>query len=312
MNILPKFRLNQSGSLIIIVFIIFALLLAALGAGGYFYANSQKKELKVLSQKQSKSLSDLSGKYSDIVDVYRNAREEKNTKTSVLGVKKTAGKKEVLGLEDSPAIISSRQLIELYRDGKNLTRDISETNTAVRAKTGNPLLKVIIKKEAPTKKTDEFVYKTNKMLKFLEQSTDYSIKGTVLGFDLGVAMQGAISNEAQESDIARYEDRITELKLLAKKEAEIDTSDIPKELREDFEKGVKNSQKIVNQFDNIAKAVRNEDVDMLTSALKEIILESVVSAQTGEVEMMNFWQSNPTIRSVDDVKRDWDLFTAAL
>lgn len=319
---------SQSGFAPIIIIVVLLLLVGGGIGGGVVYTNSQKAEVKKLSQEQSSSFSSLEDKYKKIVDTYKRSlkaspgklsfsssaykrsSEGSLEKSTVLGVE--AQKSNVLGLEDSDSVIMLRQLTELYRDSKKVNNTIKNTNDSVKAKVNNPILKPLIAKGNPTEETTKFVTDTENLLTFMEKGTDIQLKAITVGFDLGVALEYAIQRGGDNESVNNLDKKIDELKELAEEEAEIDINTVPQELRSDFEKSKKTSDEMIKKFEVVSDSIRNKDVFTLQSALQDIILASAVASEKGDVETMSFWQKNDTIRSVEDLKQDWDKYAKGL
>lgn len=319
---------SQSGFAPIIIIVVLLLLVGGGIGGGVVYTNSQKAEVKKLSQEQSSSFSSLEDKYKKIVDTYKRSlkaspgklsfsssaykrsSEGSLEKSTVLGVE--AQKSNVLGLEDSDIVIMLRQLTELYRDSKKVNNTIKSANDSVKAKVNNPILKPMITKGNPTEDTTKFVTDTENLLTFMEKGTDIQLKAITVGFDLGVALEYAIQRGGDNESVNNLDKKIDELKDLAKEEAEIDINTVPQELRSDFEKSRKSSDEMIKKFEVVSDSIRNKDVFTLQSALQDIILASAVASEKGDVAIMSFWQKNETIRSVEDLKQDWDKYSKGL
>ena len=294
---------SQQGFAAVILMAFVALVLVGAGGGGsYYYASEQKKELKSLTRKQSENFSNLEEKYKKIVDTYKQSKDDANSKKSVLGV--TYEKGQVLGVEDSASVVFSRQLLELYRDAKANTKQIQTDNDAIKEKANNPLVKPFLGTTLPTEKTDQFVTETDAIITYLEKSTDIQIKASTVGYDLGVSLGKAII-EPTEEQIQALEAKIKEFKELADESREATGTGIPKGLEESQTKGNEAADKIVTEFDKIPTLLRNKDAAGLEALFRNIGLAAGVEGQKGEVALMTFWQSNPTIRQVEELKNDW-------
>lgn len=301
---------SQSGFAPIIIIVVLLLLVGGIGGGGYFYSNSQKAEVKKLSQEQSGNFSSLEDKYKKIVDTYKQTSDDTVEQSTVLGIQ--AEKTNVLGLEESDSVVMLRQLTELYRDSKKTNQKIKSTNDKVKASVNNPILTPTLGKNNPTEQTTKFVEDTDKLLMFMEKGTDLQLKAITVGFDLGVALENSISRGGDRESVNNLDAKIDDLKEIAKEEAAIDINTIPQELKADFEKSKKSSDEMIKKFEEVSDSIRNQDVYALQTALQDIILASSVASEKGDVAVMSFWQKNETIRSVEDLKQDWDKYSKGL
>lgn len=301
---------SQSGFAPLIIIVLLLLVVGGGIGGGFVYSNSQKAEVKKLAQEQSNNFSSLEDKYKKIVDTYKKSSEGSLEKSTVLGVE--AEKSNVLGLEDSDSVVMLRQLTELYRDSKKTNQSIKSTNDKVKVSVNNPILSSTLGKDNPTEKTTKFVEDTDKLLTFMEKGTDLQLKAITVGFDLGVALENSISRGGDRESVSNLDAKIDDLKEIAKEEAAIDVNTIPQELRADFEKSKKSSDEMIKKFEEVSDAIRNQDVYSLQTALQDIILASAVASEKGDVAIMSFWQKNETIRSVEDLKQDWDKYSKGL
>lgn len=297
---------SQSGFAPLIIIVLLLLVIGGGIGGGFVYSNSQKAEVKKLSQEQTNNFSSLENKYKKIVDTYKRSSDNTVKQSAVLGIQ--AEKSNVLGLEESDSVVMLRQLTELYRDSKKTNQTIKSTNDKVKSSVNNPILAPMLGKNNPTKQTDKFVGDTDKLLTFMEKGTDLQLKAITVGFDLGVALESSIQRGGDRDSVNNLDSKIDDLREVAKEEAAIDINTVPSELRSDFKKSKKTSEEMISKFEDVSGAIRNQDVYALKTALQDIILTSAVSSEKGDVAVMSFWQKNETIRSVEDLKEAWDKY----
>lgn len=312
MNLLPKFPIKQNqlgiGAIILVITV---LILGGLGfAGSNYYASSQKKELKTLAKKESQELVNLKDKYRKIVDVIRENSGQTKQKDTVLGIN-SQNNPAVLGLEDSPNIISARKLNELYRDSRNLVKDIGDQNNQIKTKVNNPLIRVFLKSGGPVDKTNQFTADTNKILEFLEKTNSLEIKAATDGYELGVALGEAIIKNGEQSAIDRLNDKISLLDDIVKEEKTL-AGIVPEELKEEFRKNLKNEDKVLTDFKELPDLIKNHDAVGLKNKVTDLSTAVSVETETGLVKLMDFWQNNKTIRATEELQKEWDSFSAQL
>jgi hypothetical protein len=313
-----KNSLNSSSLYRGSVVIILVLVLAVVGGGilSSNYANQQKKEIKELSEKQAKDFSELQVRYQEIVNEYKESSKEAHETSSELTTTKlsqaSADNTQVLGLEDSPVIVSRRRLLELYKDGNDLTKQIMDRNKVIEGKVNNPIVKLVVKGESPVKKTNEFGAESSKIFTFFEKNTEIEIKAVTVGYDLGMALGDSINKNGDEESIKKLEEKIEDLKALAKEESEIDTATVPDDLKDTFEKSKKNSEMIVDTFTKIVDYLRKKDVGALQRAFEDISKDAAVEGEKSNVVLTSFWQNSSNIRSAESLHKEWANFANSL
>lgn len=307
----PNFNCQKGALAIPLIGII--LLLSGLGGGSYVYAQKQKQEIKGLAKEEVKNLASLEDKYRKIVDAYKESqKDEEKIQSTGLKMALAGREKNVLGLEDSPAIALKRQLNELYRDSKSAVSDIKNANGQVAKKLKNPIVMVFVDRSAPSDETDKFINETENLLNFLEKDNNLSVKATTYGYDLGISLAQAILNYGELSSVERLEEKIKDLDELEKEFDEIDQSTIPVDLKADYLKSIEEYKSFKKAVVGLAEALKKQDFGSVQRIASELDTDTAVSQEKEFVKLMSFWQNNTTIRAVEGVKKKWEEYAQKL
>lgn len=288
--------------------------------GVYRMIMDQTEGLKSVVVKQIGQFDKLQEKNSQLLGLVKSINQQttnQGDKNSVLGVstqdKTTEIKKEVgqvLGLEDELMMKLRRQLIEELRSARNILNDISVVNDQAKGKSGNVFL-MLANKKPPIEKTAMMVRNVNRIFDYLEKSTNLEIEIGSAAYDFGISLGITIVNP-DESGVKRLEDSIGKMKVVLQKYRDVDLADLPFKLQEFHQKNIDGVDKQMKQLDSLPAYIRSRDGNGLKQAVLAFTLESVASSQTLITDFMNFWQNDESIRSVGDLRQEWERYKAEL
>ena len=239
-------------------------------------------------------------------------------KVSVLGVQSaqnpTQTDSEVLGLEDSPAIINSRKYIELIRDALTLIEKIDSTNGQVKEKVDNSLFFAKLNKsnKLPYSETLKFTQDSKILLDYLKNMENLSIKAAASGYEIGVAISESVMRNADEQSITKLEGKIADLKGLKKDAEKMDVSKLPTKIQAEHAEFIKSFDDVDKVFSEILDALKQKDAVALRSALLSMMSEGDSNVQIGTTFYVSFWQEDETLRSVEKIKDIWKAYKTAI
>jgi hypothetical protein len=289
------------------------LVLGSVGFGLWKAADNGRKEVKTLALKQYDQITGLEQNLNQLVGLYKNSdsSETDNTNTVVLGasIAQEEGDR-VLGLEDDPMVIKERTLMSKLQDGRAVMGNIRKTNGEVN-KSSMGLLAVLLPKVNPTEKTEKFLTEVDRIYEYFLKSADRDIRSTALGFNLGVALQMAIATP-DEPSIQRLESVITDFQNMVREEKNTDISLLPQELTAFHEKIVKADEGMITTVTNLPGLFRKKDVTGIKENIKAFLTTAVMSGNTGQIDLVTFWQGNTVIRQLPDIKKEWQDYSAKL
>lgn len=302
----------------------FLLLLVGAGALGYYFVTNQKKEVKDLAKKQVEDFKQLENKYGDIVKLIKESQNvEEQGSQKLLGLETEAKEAspsteedlkeeiqaQVLALEDDPSIALSRRLGELYRQAEGIAEEIGRTNDALVAKTSAlPLNLILPTPKELTTKTADFSRQTTSLFGYLSAVNTLGIKISTLGYGIGMAINEAITREADDTSVKSLENKITELNGLRDEFLQIDTTQLSDKLRQEHYDSLKSFEETKKLFTDILDSLRQKDLNAIIKSFQSLLLQASSSSESSLVETLSFWQDDPTLRSVGDLKKEWQTY----
>lgn len=302
----------------------FLLLLIGVGALGYIFITNQKKEVKDLAKKQVEDLKQLENKYSDIVKLIKESQNVEEQGQQLLGLEtedeeasssaneedlKEKIQAQVLALEDDPGIALSRRVGELYREAKTIAEEIGQTNDTLIAKTSAlPLNLFLPTPKGLTTKTADFSEQTTSLLGYLDDLNRLEIKISTLGYEIGMAINEALVRGADDTSVKSLENKINELNSLRDEFLKIDTAQISEKLRQEHYDSLNSFEETKKLFTDILDSFRQKNLDAIVKSFQSLLLQATSSTESSLVEILSFWQDDPTIRSVGDLKKEWQTY----
>lgn len=293
------------------------LILLLVGCSFLFF-RKQKNELKDLTQNQLDKINSLQTTYDAIITVIKETPEEEGASTThqLLGAQISleeptaeSDQEKVLGLEDSPVIKQARKLGELFREGKSTASEIDSQNFYIGLKINSIPLSLFFSKNKPLiDKTEAYAREARDLLAYLDQDNSFGIKAATLGFELGITIEEAILRGADDQSIQKFEEKINEINKLIDDYRAIDTSSLTEDLRQEHLKEAAKARDEVKIFNEIFNSLKNKDIVALEKSLQSLMIEAISAAETGLVESVSFWQKNPTVRGIEEIKEDWEEF----
>ena len=308
----------KKGPFVVLAAILF--LLIVIGGFLFYTIGRQKSELKNYAKRQVDNLQGLESTYSRVMELIRGTAEGQGAgRSRFLGTyveieEDPQGNQEeslekVLGWEDNPDIVLARHLGELYREGRKITREIGELNQVIRESGQTPFAGFYLPKiDDLFDKTDKFVQETAALLAYLEEMNRLKIKATTLGFEVGMSIREAIIRRGDETSVNNLERKIAGLDEIKDEVVAVDTSALPKELRQDHLENLNELDEARWLFEEILVSLKNKDLALLDKSMRSLVLHSETLSQKGVIATVSFWQNNPTIRSVSALRSDWQEF----
>lgn len=301
------------------------LLLVGAGALGYSAVTNQKKEVKDLAKKQVEDFKQLENKYSEIVKLIKESQNiEEPGSQQLLGLEAedeeaSASMKEedlkekiqaqVLALEDDPGIALSRRVGELYRQAKNIAEEIGQTNKTLVAKTSAlPLNLLLPTPKELTAKTADFSAQTASLFGYLGAINSLTIKMSTLGYEIGMAINESVIRGADDTSVKSLENKINELNALRDEFLQIETTQLSDKLRQEHYDSLKEFEATKKLFTDILDSLRQKDLNAIVKSFQSLLLQASSSGESSLVETLSFWQDDPTLRSVGDLKKEWQTF----
>ncbi len=293
--------------------------LIAVAGSGYFLASRQKAELESLSQKQVDNLKNLKSSYAKIVDVIQNKdkQEEVEPATKLLGVQTQVQDlpkaPEQYLLEDSPEVKESRKLQELYKDSLKLVEEVEKDSQALKDKARQLPASLIYRPDSQLmEQTSEFVSKSKALLTYLQETTKLEIKAFTYGFDIGMAINKAITLNLSDQSLDDLEEEIQRLTDLKQEYEKLDISGLSDDLKQEHQDSLDSFEEDTAIFTDILTAFQSKNVTRILDSLQSLSFEAVSATEKGRVEQVDFWQQDPTINEVDQLIESWQEFSKNL
>lgn len=300
---------------------IFLLCLIGGAVFGWLMWSDYKKETKKVIQNQLTNLEDLGSTYTEIVKATNESTKIQKPKENqqLLGVSTSKEEEqkegEVLSAEEDLAIQNQRKLIELYKKGQTQATEIERlTNELVNRQKSMPFGLLLPNTSDLVGKTNQFVAQTKSMMVFFEKEAGVSIETYLKGKALGTALTLTLMSEVNEGSITTLEEKLQELKALNEKYAEISTTNVSGDLQQMHAEWMKQRDKETEQIENIIKSLKKGDAQGFATNFIATMF-GVVSEGGGDnatTKLVTFWQTNQTVRAVDDVRRDWEIYSEKL
>lgn len=297
---------------------------AGITGGGNFYLNKTKTEYKDISTKQVVNLNKVQETYTDIVDTIKKGQDLNKNKEKSQLLKYTTYQdlrknkndyslQQVLGLEDTETIAHMRKLGELYKKGGSDSKELRDFNDEIRRKTELFPTNIIFPEvKNLTTKTSEFAKNNYEIFRYLEESNKIDIKYFTAAYEIGIALGGSIVQGADEESINNLEEKIKEVDEIEESYSSLDLSSLPTDLGKLHLKSLDQITKDKKTFNTLLAQMKDRDGEGLVKTFQAIQLDSLSAIETANVEIISFWQDNTTVRSVQEIKNEWQKFSSGL
>jgi len=212
----------------------------------------------------------------------------------------------VLGLEDSEEIAQLRKLIEYYRAGVVTANEIGNLNLEVKNEYKMPLAGLYLPKNSDLfNKTDKFSKDTTTLLVYLDEVNKVLLNYFTYMFELGVVFQEAIAQRGHSLAVEKLQTKINELDEIKGQYLAINTSGLSNELIKEHSEGLISFTEVKGMFNDLLSALKRKDVGSLVRIARSMTVEGATAGESSVVDTVSFWQNNPTVRSTQDLKREW-------
>lgn len=323
-----------------IMFLFLVLLLGGFFAYTFFTFQNEKKIILDNTNDQIENFNDLEERYNDVVNLLKSSNSSQvgqkeivlgdNTESNdlydslsedakdVLGIKDVREStnpiaQEVLGLEDTKAIMDSREFIEMMRNSIKIVKDISDENESIDSSMQTFSMGILGSSlNPPYKDTKDFAEKSDALLNFMAEVESVKIKMITWGFEIGNAINESILREADEQSVKKVEDLLAQSQDMKKEASSVNTELIPAELKLEHQESIDTFDNSLTIFYDVVDALKVKDADALSKAIISLISEGSIQAEKGTTYYVSFWQDNETLRSVSDVKEMWEEFQEKL
>lgn len=309
---------------IILLILIPLLILGGAGYGGYYYTEQSKKEVKSLANNQSNNLSKLKGIYANIIAEVRASQNQGKApasqgNTQVLGAATSSAslaKKiqngDVLGLEDSPELITLRKLGEYYKDGVSVSSDINNIDIEVESKSENPMLKPFLKVDPTLIERSKKLAKNNTaLMTYFNESNKLSIKIYSTTVDWGLAVANALQNGINDNSLAAVHQKAEDIKAIEKDYRALNTDDLPKVIADRHQSDLAEFPSVIKILEDIEAGLKAKDLQAIQNSIVSIQAE-LPNEETQLVEIVSFFQDDEDIRSIDSLLKDWQNLSGNL
>jgi hypothetical protein len=296
--------------------IILLIIFGVLGAGFYIgnsEFNKAKKEVKDIAQSQVEKMIALETTYQTIV---MTLNEENSLPTStdsnkLLGVKTESG--QVLSSEEDPVIILQRQLIEVYKKGQTQADFLIENSRKLDEKRiAFPFGPFLPDQGDLTDKTESYGDETKAMFVYLEKEGTMGIEVYLKAISVGKTMSAAILQGGDAMTMQALTDQMAELDKLGKEYAALEVESIPQDLKQEYFDSLKKFNEDIKVMNDLVTAISNRDLAALQKSLGSIVIGSAAEGDNSTSQVISFWQSSQSVRSLGDLKKNWNDYILKL
>lgn len=296
-------------------------LIVVLGSviGGIWAYTQGKSEVQTMVQSQSQQLVDLQKSYNDIRNVLDNVPQSPSMDSADLLDSSTnsvppSKYDNVLGVEENLGIDQNRKLSEEYKAASKLLDNLKKNNRKIeKLSQSNPVISIFIPQNADLiSDTDSFADTSSALLMYLQKVNSFEINSTMVGYQIGLAIQEAVLRAADDESVANLEKKIKEIDSLYVEYKSIDISSIPEDLQADHTAELAAFDEDVEIFNQILIAFQNKNSALLEKTLQSIILQGQGASNESEVTFKTFWQDNAVINGVTDLSDRWDEYGASV
>lgn len=283
--------------------------------GGIWAYTKGKSEIQSMVQSQSQQLNDLQKSYNDIRNVLDKVPQTPSMDSADLLDSSTnsvppSRYDNVLGVEENLGIDQNRKLSEEYKAASKLLDNLKKNNRKIeKLSQSNPVISIFIPQNADLiSDTDSFADTSSALLMYLQKVNSFEINSTMVGYQIGLAIQEAVLRAADDESVANLEKKIKEIDSLYDEYKSIDISSIPEDLQADHTAELLAFNEDVEIFNQILIAFQNKNAALLEKTLQSIILQGQGASNESEVKFITFWQDNEIINGVTDLSDRWDEY----
>jgi len=287
--------------------------------GGTWAYTQGKKDIQAMVQSQSQQLDDLQKSYNDIRKVLDKvpstpSLDSADLLDSSINSGLPSEYDDVLGVEEDLGIDQNRKLSEEYKAATKLLDNLKKNNRKIEGLSqSNPVISIFIPQNADLiSDTDSFANTSSALLMYLQKVNSFEINSTMVGYQIGMAIQEAVVRSADDASVANLEKKIKEIDSLYEEYKSIDISSIPEDLQTNHSAELASFSEDVEIFNQILLAFQNKNAALLEKTLQSIIIQGQGASNESEVKFKSFWQDNVIINGVTDLSDRWSEYGASV
>lgn len=284
-------------------------------SGGIWAYTQGKKEVHTLVKVQTQHLDDLKNSYDDIRDILDeipttpsidnadllDASDQSNIPSSF---------DDVLGVEEQLGIDQNRKLSEKYKTASKHLEALKKNNRKVEALArSNPVVSLFVPQNADLiADTDRFSDNSTMLISYLQKLNTFEINSTMVGYQIGLAIQEAIVRSADDDSVANLDKKIEEIDKLYEEFKAIDIENIPENLQNEHKDELSEFNADVEVFNQLLTAFQEKDTNLLEKSFQSLILQGQGASNESEVKFKTFWHENEILNAVSDLSDRWEEY----
>src|SRR3989339_475363 len=267
--------------------------------GGLWGYIQGQKNIQSIVQSQVQELTHLQTTYDDIRDILDETPSKPSAENvDLLDTSKNDPMQnrydDVLGVEEELGIDQKRILSQEYKTAAKHLETLKKNNRKIEALgKSNPFVSILIPQNADLiKDTDRFSDVSMSLLSYLQAVNTFELNSIMVGYQIGLAIQEAISRSADDESVSNLEKKIQEIDTLNDEFKVIDITDIPKNLQSDHSDELASFDEDIEIFNTILVAFQEKDVPLIQKTLQSLIIQGQGASNESKVEFKTFWHEN--------------------
>ena len=219
-----------------------------------------------------------------------------------------------MGIEEDLGIDQSRKLSEGYKSASKQLDNLKKNNRKIEILAqSNPIVSIMVPQNADLiADTDKFADISIALLSYLQKVNNFEINSTMVGYQIGLAIQEAVLRSADDDSVINLKKKIQEIDRLYDEFKEIDISNIPEDLQKSHTEDLESFDEDVEIFNQILEAFQKKNHVLLEKTLQSIILQGQGASNESKVKFKSFWNENTIINAVDDLSDRWTDYGARI
>ncbi|PJE62221.1 hypothetical protein COU87_00555 [Candidatus Roizmanbacteria bacterium CG10_big_fil_rev_8_21_14_0_10_39_12] len=286
----------------------------SIGGGLWAFIQGQK-DMQTIVQSQKSEFAEVQNTYDDvrnILDSIPTSPPSGNTDLLDNSKSKSIPSQydDVLGVEEELGIDQNRKLSEEYKKGIKHLEVIKKNNRKIEALSqSNPTVSIFIPQNADLiRETDRFVDTSSALLTYLQKVNTFEINSTMVGYQVGLAIQEAVVRAGDDDSVTNLEKKIQEIDTLYDEFKSINIDAIPENLQIDHTEKLVTFDEDVEIFNQILIAFQEKNVKLLEKTLQSIIIQGQGTTNDSKVKFKTFWYENELINTITNLSDRWNEY----